>query len=628
MKSPVQVPEKVRNGAAKRIVETLLEQKESYNRIQSKTRTMDAEEDTERKISYIKRQVGVDTNIAEAIANYVNPEELPISDVKKSKAESLQGPTEDFMGIVFLDVARAASRSVGRIISKSQAPQGTGFMISSNLFITNNHVIPDEETANNFLVQFNYEEDRRANLVANSIYTLNPETFFYTCPEDDLDFTVIAIGKKQSGNDEIADIGFLPLVNSDDKHIKTIFVNSIQHPGGDPKKLVVRENRILARTGTTLIYGSDTLPGSSGSLVDQAEGLPENGNEGIRISSIAENLQNHQNFTASEKALVSDALNVKFRGPSKFNLPNNTSEKSDTILNNSKNTDMENTIKSTSKIQQTSGGILQFTVPLTISIQLGQPVQLQTDGQLADSEEAKAGSEAIRKFVPDPNYKNRKGYNINFLGRKISLPTLTDEQKEKAAKNNQAKAGDDPYELKYQHFSLVMNAERRLAFFTAVNIDGASVITIKRDTGEVTRGPEAIGNFGAENGAEGGREKWYDDDRIANSEISEDKIYKDNPKMKKFQRGHLVKRTDPSWGTELKAFKGQSDTFHFTNCSPQHEKFNPITSRWTGVENWITKTSNDDDIKVTVFSGPVFSSSDPRVDYLKIPKAFWKVIAW
>jgi endonuclease G, mitochondrial len=172
-----------------------------------------------------------------------------------------------------------------------------------------------------------------------------------------------------------------------------------------------------------------------------------------------------------------------------------------------------------------------------------------------------------------------------------------------------------------------MNGERRLPFFTAVNIDGSSVITINRDTGKVTKGPEGMDSEGEE-GAEGGREKWYYDDRIDESEISEDKLYKDHPKMSKFHRGHLVKRTDPSWGTEDKAFKGQADTFHFTNCAPQHQKFNPITSRWAGVENWITKTSNDDDIRVSVFSGPVFSESDPKVDYLRIPKAFWKVIAW
>jgi endonuclease G len=53
-----------------------------------------------------------------------------------------------------------------------------------------------------------------------------------------------------------------------------------------------------------------------------------------------------------------------------------------------------------------------------------------------------------------------------------------------------------------------------------------------------------------------------------------------------------------------------------------------MTSRWAGVENWITKTSNDADIRVSVFSGPVFSDEDPTVDYLKIPKAFWKIVAW
>jgi endonuclease G, mitochondrial len=242
MKLNNQVPIKVREGAIKRIKETLLEQKESYNKIRSKTRQMDAEKDEGRKISFIQRHIGVSNEIAEAIANYVNPEELPISDVKKSKAESLQGPTEDFMEIVFLDIARAASKSVGRVITGNEAPQGTGFMISETLFITNNHVIPDEDTARGFLVQFNYEEDYRGNLIPNTIFSFDPDTFFYTCPEDELDFTIVAIGKKKSGKATISDIGFLPLIGTDDKHIKTIFVNCIQHPGGSPKKLVVRKS--------------------------------------------------------------------------------------------------------------------------------------------------------------------------------------------------------------------------------------------------------------------------------------------------------------------------------------------------------------------------------------------------
>ena len=41
-----------------------------------------------------------------------------------------------------------------------------------------------------------------------------------------------------------------------------------------------------------------------------------------------------------------------------------------------------------------------------------------------------------------------------------------------AARLIRPEPGASPVELKYHHFSLVMNRRRRLAFFTAVNIDG------------------------------------------------------------------------------------------------------------------------------------------------------------
>lgn len=174
-----------------------------------------------------------------------------------------------------------------------------------------------------------------------------------------------------------------------------------------------------------------------------------------------------------------------------------------------------------------------------------------------------------------------------------------------AATNLRAKGGDDPHDLKYQHFSIVMNGARRLPFSTAVNIDGASVVKINRKTGKVTS-VEVPDDEGAE-----AYEKWFDDPRVDANECSNQSLY-DDPTLTQFQRGHLVKRTDPSWGTASRALRAHADTFHFTNCAPQHELFNPNKTRWAGVEDWITKESDDEDMRVTVFSGPVLRDNDPQ----------------
>jgi DNA/RNA endonuclease G (NUC1) len=44
---------------------------------------------------------------------------------------------------------------------------------------------------------------------------------------------------------------------------------------------------------------------------------------------------------------------------------------------------------------------------------------------------------------------------------------------------------------------------------------------------------------------------------------------------KPFDHGHLVGRLDSAWGrTKSIAKTANVDTFHFTDCSPQHSKLN------------------------------------------------------
>jgi len=59
--------------------------------------------------------------------------------------------------VAFLDRARAASRSVVRIIDGDRRELGSGVMISPRLLLTNNHVIASEAEARDRIVQFDYE---------------------------------------------------------------------------------------------------------------------------------------------------------------------------------------------------------------------------------------------------------------------------------------------------------------------------------------------------------------------------------------------------------------------------------------------------------------------------------------
>jgi len=68
----------------------------------------------------------------------------------------------------------------------------------------------------------------------------------------------------------------------------------------------------------------------------------------------------------------------------------------------------------------------------------------------------------------------------------LPLPRLADNLQSKIAKLKDA--GEI---LTYLHFSIVMNADRKMAFYTAANIDGKELEKIKRD-----------------------RDKWYFDPRL------------------------------------------------------------------------------------------------------------------
>jgi endonuclease G, mitochondrial len=180
------------------------------------------------------------------------------------------------------------------------------------------------------------------------------------------------------------------------------------------------------------------------------------------------------------------------------------------------------------------------------------------------------------------------------------LPVLSDELAPLAAVNSQA-TGDPRYVLPYHHFSVVLNKERRLAFYTAVNIDGASGMRLRREA-----------------------DRWSFDPRIPQDEQTGEEVYKKNP----LDRGHLVRRLDPVWGPSATAAKtANDDTFHFTNCTPQHHDFNAGQTLWAGLEDYILDHADNLRFRVCVFTGPVFAADDDQYRGLQLPRQFWKVAA-
>ena len=176
---------------------------------------------------------------------------------------------------------------------------GTGFLISPNLLITNNHVLPDKTLLNNTIFRFNYQLTFDGKEEKIEDYKAAPSAVFYT--NELLDYTVVEL--EAAPGDRWGYIRLNPVLPA-----KGDRMNIIQHPAGLPKQISFQNNFVEYVDFKIVQYLTSTLGGSSGSPVfnDQwqvvaihhAGGLllePTTNqryfrNEGITIGSILENL--------------------------------------------------------------------------------------------------------------------------------------------------------------------------------------------------------------------------------------------------------------------------------------------------------------------------------------------------
>jgi len=197
----------------------------------------------------------------------------------------------DLMSVNYLEIGLLAARCVGRIVIRTRTGQvlgfGTGFTVSPQLLLTNNHVLDSAETAATSRVEFNFQEDAAGNPLQSVALNLEPGRFFLT--DKRLDFTVVAVANSTAQGAEPRDFFWLPLIEEQGKVIIGEYLNVIQHPNGEPKQLALRENQLIDLLPDFLHYQTDTAPGSSGSPVfnDQWEvvglhhsGVPKTDDQG------------------------------------------------------------------------------------------------------------------------------------------------------------------------------------------------------------------------------------------------------------------------------------------------------------------------------------------------------------
>jgi V8-like Glu-specific endopeptidase len=301
--------------------------------------------------------------------------------------------TNDLMGVAFLEQGLNVARTIARIwvnvAGGRPAAYGTGFLVSPRLLITNHHVLGDSTTAGNSLAEFNYQRRIDGTLINSTSFPFEPHVFFYANQE--LDYAVVAVRGTSADGRSLTEFGHNLLSEDEGKAIAAQWANIIQHPGGEPKQVSLRENQIVDVLPNYLHYKSDTAPGSSGAAiyndrweivglhhsgvydktadgqimaVDGTAWRPEMGedrikwiaNEGVRISRIIKHLRD-QLADDTHRALFNAML-----APSNETQPMDKDRTTHLVRDRS---------GQSAVLTTTPDGAATWTIPLTVSVNVG-----------------------------------------------------------------------------------------------------------------------------------------------------------------------------------------------------------------------------------------------------------------
>jgi endonuclease G len=560
--------------------------------------------------------------------------------------------------------AREVARSVARIVTwggPGYDPVGlaTGFLVTPDLLLTNHHVVPTRADGVGLAANFLYESSERG-VNRGLLYRLDPNRFFFSHPE--LDFALVGIEPRGDGGEPITELGAIPLIGSTGKILTGHPINVIQHPNGGPRQYAVTNNRlvqILEEEGF-LHYETDTARGSSGSPIFNADwevvglhhcGIPAMqgtdvmrrdgavwdpegdddddihwlANEGTRASFIVAAVKQAVFQSATEQELATRFI-AGAADPLEKQLPRTIGQP----------LPIQPVGIPTKGDVPMSGNVFNISGNVTINVGT-QLEKLAAPAVVVERKPVPGFVEKAQNF--DPDYSERPGYDPMFLGVEVPAPTviasrvqelyLVGEYRSHLAENRNVPnidkpewADDQPLTLPYHHFSLQTNKQYRMPMWTALNADYRE---------------EARGDTRAR--SEFGGESWRLDRRVPTPyQLTDGDIYRP---AQNFDRGHIVRREDSAWGEPgIETEYANADTYHWTNCTPQHELFNQESPRgeeyagrkgiWGFFEGELEKEVTAGGGQAVIFSGPVLEPNLPSIDFgrgeVQYPRKFWKVV--
>jgi len=185
------------------------------------------------------------------------------------------------------------------------------------------------------------------------------------------------------------------------------------------------------------------------------------------------------------------------------------------------------------------------------------------------------------------------GYDPSIVG--VPLP--------RPAEARLASLYDAGTPIAYVNYSLVLDQERRLALFAAINLNRQGRVVL----------PGADLPFKA-------------DARVPAAAQSDERWFAPGPQA--LAPAVLAPRDFVSWGPVFsapEALEGRLDRVVLvdTNRVPQFAGFN--RSAWMALQQWILTQHNPVASQVTVFAGPVLGDDDPVINGVKVPRAYWAI---
>jgi endonuclease G, mitochondrial len=593
-------------------------------------------------VDRLQRNESLSAEHIDAIEAIVLPKERPVVDIVDGTYETPPSPFQHLGDEPARGAIQAAIPSIGRVELPNHPSLpygGTGFVVGQGLLMTNRHV------AELFSVGIGREElsfrpglsaaiDFRRELDRPESHPFSIARVAMVHPYWDMSLLVV---------DGLAAVPPLTLAIAAPADLAGREVAVIGYPALDPRNNVELQNRIFRGTFnvkrlapgklrqsaditsfghvvSATTHDSSTLGGNSGSaIVDVGTGKV------VGLHFAGRYLEANYAVPSHELALdgrVVDA-GVNFDGDAGAGGalpwasywtdadPEGSEQK---VAVAGRGPERLSTTGSATLAPDTQG--LSWSIPLEVTVQIRSPAAAATATTAVEAE--------VEKLVEpfrDEDFAGRRGYDDQFIGVPVPVPTVLDE-------NVVSRLDDEnrSFLIPYEHFSVVMNKDRRLALFTASNVDANPA----RKRPEPDRDYSRRGLTGL---GKNDQEKWFTDPRIPGIHQLPDRFFTKD--RKSFDKGHIVRREDVVWGDtfdELRRANG--DTFHVTNCSPQVANFNRSNLKgvWGELENLVLDQAEGE--RYCIFAGPVFRADDRffrGVDdegtiRVAIPTQFWKIV--